>query len=393
MDGVIKTVEKCAVLVTDVKYRMALSAIRDLGQAGFFVAAAHMDDGSAPLGFSSKYVSHRVLLPAGDETRYAQALADACRNLSQARGEPLVLFPVGAFTIRAIAAHRPLFEGAAVFLLPDAQTLVQANDKDYVTNLAAQLGIPVPRSFGRDISEIIKNAAYPAVIKYRNGEALGLQARERYCVVKNQTELEAQYARMSSLQSAPLVQEYIPGGGFGVSCVMDRDSRPVSILCHRRIREFPISGGPSACCESAWDDTLVSHAVKLLSALRFQGIAMVEFRGQADKFALMEINPRIWGSFPLTRAVKSGFSESYCRAAAGQTLEVCTSPDYPVGRRMNFLLQDGACALTLIKSGRLKRGAGAIWDILDPRVRDGVLEWGDLKASGAYLKNALHKAR
>lgn len=381
------------VLVTDVKYRMALSVIRDLGQAGFNVAAAHTDDGCAPLGFSSKYVRECIVLPAGDEARYAQALANACRRLCQAAGEPVVIFPVGAFTVRALSAHRQYFDASAVFLLPDAQTLAHANDKGYVTRLAAQLGIPVPRALGANLDEIVQNEVYPAVIKYRNGEALGLQAAQRYCIVKNRAQLISAYTRMSKKQSEPLVQEYIEGGGFGVSCVMDWNSRPVSIMCHRRIREFPISGGPSACCESAWDDTLVSCAVRLLEGLRFQGIAMVEFRGQADKYALMEINPRIWGSFPLTRAVKSAFSTSYCRAAAGQTLEPCVRADYPIGRRMNFLLQDGACALAYIKNGQLKRGAGAIWDILDPRVRDGVLEWGDLSASAAYLKNALRKAR
>src|SRR5207302_298489 len=46
------------------------------------------------------------------------------------------------------------------------------------------------------------------------------------------------------------------------------------------------------------------YAVKLLEALDWTGLAMVEFKVGADGVRLMEINGRIWGSLPL--AVRSG---------------------------------------------------------------------------------------
>jgi biotin carboxylase len=49
---------------------------------------------------------------------------------------------------------------------------------------------------------------------------------------------------------------------------------------------------------------LLDHATRLLGALGWTGLAMVEFRvGEAGP-VLMEVNGRIWGSLPL--AVKSG---------------------------------------------------------------------------------------
>ena len=74
---------------------------------------------------------------------------------------------------------------------------------------------------------------------------------------------------------------------------------------HRRLHEVPISGGASALRESvALDPRLLGHSVRLLAALRWTGLAMVEFRLGSEGPVLMEVNGRIWGSLPL--ALKSG---------------------------------------------------------------------------------------
>jgi predicted ATP-grasp superfamily ATP-dependent carboligase len=371
---------------------MSLAAIRELGDAGFSVSAAEAK-GLEPLGFHSRHVKRAFMLDADSEERCAHSVEEACRTLPADADGPPVIFPVGSFTLRSLSRYKDLFEGKAHLLVPDEETLKFANDKESVGALAERLGIPVPQSFGESLEQALKKAFYPAVVKYRNGEALGLPAPQRYRVVEDSEALYTEYLRMSALQDRPVVQKYIRGGGFGVSCVFDRQSRPVSVICHRRVREYPVEGGPSACCESDWDDALAGHAVRLLQALKWQGIAMVEFRGQGGAWALMEINPRIWGSFPLTRAVKSGFAQAYCYAASGRVLPVYESPAYPLGRRMNYLLSDGAAALSFFKKGNLKNGFGAVSDILNPFVRDGVLEWGDARASAAYLGAALRKKR
>ena len=43
-------------------------------------------------------------------------------------------------------------------------------------------------------------------------------------------------------------------------------------------------------------------------------MAMVEFKGDC----LLEVNPRVWGSFPMTEAAQSPFTAHYARAAAGE---------------------------------------------------------------------------
>jgi predicted ATP-grasp superfamily ATP-dependent carboligase len=85
---------------------------------------------------------------------------------------------------------------------------------------------------------------------------------------------------------------------------MDR-GKPLAAFQHRRVREVPITGGASSYRDSVpLDPVLLDHAVRLLGALDWTGLAMVEFKAGDGRLALMEVNGRIWGSLPL--AVKAG---------------------------------------------------------------------------------------
>jgi predicted ATP-grasp superfamily ATP-dependent carboligase len=87
--------------------------------------------------------------------------------------------------------------------------------------------------------------------------------------------------------------------------VLAHEGRTLAAFQHRRLREVPITGGASSFRESvALDPALLDHAARLLGALGWTGLAMVEFKVGESGPRLMELNGRIWGSLPL--AVKSG---------------------------------------------------------------------------------------
>lgn len=69
---------------------------------------------------------------------------------------------------------------------------------------------------------------------------------------------------------------------------------------------------------------------------------MVEFKDGK----LLEINPRVWGSFPLTEKCGSPFSLRYVQAASGNAAAVCEGPEYKEGIRMRFLLNDTLACLS-----------------------------------------------
>lgn len=371
------------IVVTDCEYRTAASLVQALGRAGHtLVLCKGNDTAVTPPAFVSRYASscHAIDAPTGSDA-YLDALEAICRGCP----EVPVLLPVGAKSIAAIAKNRARFDSFCKTLVPSESALDAANDKATVQRVAEEIGVPTPNTYAGAPD------AFPVIVKPRCGEKLGLKAAKRYARADSAEEFERVYAAMRRYDEAPVVQEYVAGSGVGVCVVTDKDGNPAALLCHRRVREFPINGGPSTCCESFYDEKLVEHAVKLLRALGFVGVAMVEFRGDTQNgYKLLEINPRVWGSFPLTNAAESSFAAVWARAAAGESF---AAPDtnYVRGRKMFFLLNDAAACLSLLKHGKIAAFFGGVRDLLSPRVREALYARDDPKPFWRYVKNTLGK--
>ena len=161
-----------------------------------------------------------------------------------------------------------------------------------------------------------------------------------------------------------------------------RESELLGALCHRRVREYPITGGPSTCCESFYDAALIDRAYRLLHSFGFTGMAMVEFKGDC----LLEVNPRVWGSFPMTEAAQSPLVAHYARAAAGERVAYAAQ-DYRTGVRMRFLLNDTLAALHYLRAGRIGVFLRSIADLFT--AKEALRCRGDNRVFWVYLKNSL----
>ncbi|MDP4151826.1 MAG: ATP-grasp domain-containing protein [Bacillota bacterium] len=365
-------------VVTDVQYRMTLALIRDLADGGIKNITAVCRKGQgAPVGFYSKHVSNHILLTEKAEMEYAKHLSEVCKKIEN----PVLLCP-GRDTISAVSKYPELFKDIA-HLVPTEENLNNANDKSAVIDAAVSAGVPVPKSYTLD------DAEYPCVIKYRCGEKLGKKANERYSIINNRESLIKTYNEYLKLDSEPVLQEYIEGDGFGVSLVMDKEQNAVDFISHRRVRQFPSSGGPSTCCETYFNENMVNDAVRLLKKIGFTGVAMVEFKGTDDNYRLMEINPRVWGSYALARACNSSFSMSWFNASAGERLKPAdlTKPNYSLGVKMQFFPSELKLLNELIRNKRIGESGIIIKDLLNPKVRDGVIEFSDISASLHYIKS------
>jgi hypothetical protein len=109
--------------------------------------------------------------------------------------------------------------------------------------------------------------------------------------------------------STVLAQEYVVGDGWGYSALYWNGTRLRSFM-HRRVREWPPSGGTSACAESVPECPPLARAgAQLLDVLRWHGVAMVEFKGDPERgtLALVEINAKFWGSHDLPLAAGVDF--------------------------------------------------------------------------------------
>lgn len=384
-------------IVTDVHYRMSAAVVRELGENGIDVICCEsdrfMDDpASPPLGALSHFSKRFVWLP---EESLLQALAELCCLIMDEYGEKPALLPVGAGTLAKIASERDRFNNICGLLIPSEEQLDLFNDKVRLAALASILRVPVPTSFARDrdesVDDFVRRISYPCVVKPVCGEKLGLSAAQRYAFADEEGEAKRVFLRFRELSGVdPIVQQRLPGGGFGCS-VLAKDGKIVRSICHRRIREYPVTGGPSSCCCCVDRPDLRSFAEQLVAHTGYNGLAMFEFKEDAAGTPyLLEVNPRVWGTYPLTRVSESGMSLAWYALACGERVSDNVPPRQ---RKMIFMASDMMAAVGYLRRGKFQKSIGVFLDFFDPSVCDGLFEWKDPKPAIAYFKSLFIKRR
>lgn len=373
------------VLVTDGSNRVALAVVRALGQAGARVTVVEQERFArrTPPAFVSRFAARRKVLPSLDKgDAFLDALAAEARDAD-------VLLPVSTNVLLACARARGRFP--ARLPVPPVATLQRANNKSSVLAVARKAGVPVPVSYDpeseEELEEVLSTVRYPAIAKLRDDEGTYLAPGDRYVIARTADELRAGYRKLHRVRTFPVVQELLVGDGYGVG-ILAREGRVLASFCHRRVREYPISGGPSAVCESVRDDRLAGYAESLVRELGWTGVAMAEFK-KADDYRLLEVNPRFWGSLPLATRAGVNFPHLLCRMATGEDLP--PAPAYREGVKLRFLALDFSAAWSALaapeRRGRYVRGF--FRDLLDLGVKDGIFETNDLRPSATYLWNKL----
>jgi predicted ATP-grasp superfamily ATP-dependent carboligase len=295
------------VFITDGHWRKTLAAVRALGEKGISVSVG--ESTRLATACFSKYCGRTVVYPSPLQSP-SKFISFIKKELS--RHSYQMLLPMEDETLGLIAKHHKEFAHLTYLPMVSFDQLEFARSKDKVLQLAARLGIPVPRTwYIEDISRIneLKHyLPYPVVIKPRmSSGAVGIS------YPKNPAELTHQYLSVHQHFPYPLIQELIPieGPGYGASFLLDENHQVKASFVHKRLREYPVTGGASTLRESVRYDDIRDMAISLLKALDWFGVAMVEFkldpRDGVPK--LMEINPRFWGSLSL--AVHAGVNFPY----------------------------------------------------------------------------------
>jgi predicted ATP-grasp superfamily ATP-dependent carboligase len=291
-------------LVTDAARGSAITIIRSLGAEGLDVIAAD-SDGRSP-GFLSRYASERLRYPSPriDPEGTVESLLRTAAN----RRVDLIV-PVGDELTLLLSEERARFADVCRLALPNSVAYETTQDKLATLALASEQEVPAPRtqlvSSVEEALEAAESLGWPLVVKPRSSSARSGLAVAHYEVsyAEDATSLAAEVGRLEG-RSEVLLQEYCRGEGHGVELLLHR-GQALAAFQHRRLHEVPITGGASSFRESvALDPTLYAYSTRLLGALEWTGLAMVEFKLGDDGPRLMEINGRVWGSLPL--AVKSG---------------------------------------------------------------------------------------
>jgi hypothetical protein len=214
------------------------------------------------------------------------------------------------------------------FCLPTEEAFSVANDKHLTSLFAERMGIPVIPELLLQSAHLDKKMLFrffkesEIVTKPRslNGSR-GIRFFEGVEDLGSKLEVIEDDLR---LYGSLLVQKRITGKleSIGVSLLFDSQGRCINAFVHKRLHQFPISGGPSTRSVSIKDSKLLAESKRLLEGLNWQGIAMVEWlrESSSGRVFLMEINPRPWGSVSL--AIKSGqnFPVRYMQASLGEIM-------------------------------------------------------------------------
>jgi predicted ATP-grasp superfamily ATP-dependent carboligase len=247
----------------------------------------------------------------------------------------------------------------------DYATVDRAANKVDLMETARALGVPVPRSVVvTSPSDVPTGLAFPVVVKpWRSRVRVG-SGWESTAVshAADAEELDRDLSARHGYEFPVMLQERIVGPGMGVFAIYDR-GRPIAFFSHRRLREKPPWGGVSVLSESVpLPPDATASATRLLNALQWHGVAMVEFKRDVRDGVpkLMEINGRFWGSLQLAIDAGVDFPALLVDGVKGRM----TPPaPYEVGVRSRWWWGD-VDALLLRLAGRGPHGASSLKDRL-----------------------------
>ena len=348
------------VIITDCSYRSSIAAIYSLVRLNEEIIGVTTNKTPSPPAFHSKYLKKTYVL-SSDKDKYKEELLKLCSSFDR----PIIL-PIGVFTLDIISNNLDEFRSVCDFCISDSETLQIINDKSKSKEIAASAGINVPEIYHGE------NVEFPAVVKPICGEKFGLKASERYKIVHNEKELYGAKSLFSF--SDVVIEKYVDGKGVGVSVIMN-NNKPYTAFCHKRLSEYPASGGPSSSLVTFYDNELIEKTIRLLQKAKFSGIAMVEYKEKEGEYYFLEVNPRIWGSFGATHKAKSDFIEAYINASRNN--EYHFSPKYKIGKKVKFVPNVFASVISYVKEKKYQKAFKTSIDAINPFVQNAIFSIRD----------------
>ena len=321
------------ILVTDAAQRKSVPIIRALGRAGIHLVCG--ESARYSMGFYSKYCRKSYIYPDPEkEDDFIEWLIDQAKQ-----GVFSILFPIDERTMTPVTRHLATLQQYMLVPVVDYQTYMMAHDKAKTIEMAEKYGVPIPKTWWFSTLDQFHDRRneieMPCIIKPRiSSGSRGL----RY--INERDALERGFLEIHQKYPYPLIQDCLPPGGatLGVEFLLNH-GKVTAFFMHRRLREYPVTGGPSTLRESAYDKDLIEMASRLLCSMGWHGVAMVEFKvDPRDQVAkLMEINPKFWGSIALPIFAGVNFPHLLYQLAVGE-LPFESPPIYRYPVRCRWLI-------------------------------------------------------
>ena len=237
-----------------------------------------------------------------------------------------VLYPTRDETVAAIAQERARLQRFFRVATPGWDTIRWASDKRNTYRLAAEAGVPAPRTWhGADRGELEALAVdFPVAIKPAIKENFFYATKAKAWRADDRAELLELFDRASSIVEAGevMVQELIPGGGgqqFGY-CALCSEGRTVASMVVRRLRQHPPEfGRASTFVETVEEPAVEELSERLLRTIAYDGLVELEYKRDPrdGRFKLLDFNARTCGYQSLGQAAGVDFPYLLYRQSVG----------------------------------------------------------------------------
>ncbi|MDD5438557.1 MAG: ATP-grasp domain-containing protein [Patescibacteria group bacterium] len=382
------------VLVLDGHLPSSLACVRSLGSKGLDVTCGAEQQSALALHSKSTNDAWVYPSPLADQEAYVRAVESKLKEMG---GRPVV-FCMSDNTLLPLARNRVRIEAVGRLPMFEEENFNIAFNKALTLKLAEKLGVPAPKTFfvetQADVDQALTELSYPCVIKPLQSclWISGKGVRGKTEITETREQAKEIVERIHSQTGIwPLLQERLTGQEFGIFGIW-QEGRWIVKFAHKRLRSLDPNGGASCLRQSIeLPVEMAAYAEKLMSELKWQGPAMVEFKldksGGAPK--LMEINGRLWGSLALGQASGVDFPYLIYLQACGQTIDPTDQYKVPVTAR-SFLADSVNLLKTLVKpQGRLRSTALKEFFSSEPNLVYDVESWDDFGPAFWQIINAI----
>ncbi|MBF0486752.1 MAG: ATP-grasp domain-containing protein [Nitrospirae bacterium] len=322
------------VLILDGLWNKTLAAVRSLGRRGFYVAAGEWTRFATAL--FSNYCGKRLIYPSPKErpAMFLDWLEDELK-----KNEYDVLMPMEFLTQTLVTSQRERLSKYCRIPFADVSLALRLHNKAFLMKYAREKGFDIPKTHIVDdlgqLPALAGELPFPVVIKPQmSSGARGI----RY--VNRKEDFVKQYKKVHRQYEFPIVQERIPDGGdaIGVCLLLNNDSEVRASFVYKRLREYPIRGGPSTLRASIKRDDVRYIAESLLRYFKWTGVAHIEFKVDPRDGTpkLLEINPRFWGSLQL--AINSGVDFPYLLYKLAMDGDIDPVTEYKTGVMCRWII-------------------------------------------------------
>lgn len=293
--------------------------------------------------------------------------------------------PASDMSLQIVCAASAELSRFCAVAAPPLAIVQRVLNRETMLATAKAVGIPIsdavkiPRA--SDLDSALERLRFPVIA--RVGDRSSWVSRELAPRTFASAEaLRAIFATQPRFGEGLLFQSDHGEDGVGIGLLLSKGKRITSVQ-HRRLSESPPSGGAAVVAISeAVDVKLLEYSMRLLRALEWEGVAMVEFRRDraTGKSVLVDVTARFWGTLPLD--IRAGVDFPLYAWQLSQGITPSPPASYPHGLRVRWTagsLERAGYAFAESPADRIRFGAAFRQLLADfaPGAKSALWSWRD----------------